>query len=78
MKNKDLINDLKFIEFNNKFNKGKNISLYDYITNNYFKMSKEQLKEIIINLVYNMSEQLSRDEYLKIESNFIDDLKERL
>ena len=78
MKNKDLVNDLKFIEFNNKFNKGKNISLYDYITNNYFKMNKEQLKEIIINLVYNIREQLSKDEYLEIESNFINDLEERL
>lgn len=78
MENKDLINDLKFIEFNNKLNKGKNDNLYDYITNNYFKMNKEQLKEIIINLVYNMSEKLNRNEYLEIENNSIDDIEERL
>lgn len=74
----NLIKDLKHIRNDNKMNKGANTSLYDYVATNYYKMSKEELKELILNLDYAIYDNLNRKEYLNLENQAIEDTIERL
>ena len=40
-----MIKDLKIMLFD------KNINLYDYVANNYYKLSKEELTELLLNVI---------------------------
>lgn len=39
---------------------------YDFISNNYYNMSKEELKDIIKELLYAMYDNMSREEHNRI------------
>lgn len=68
MESKQLVNELmESIE---------NGGLYDYIANNYYKMSKEQLKEIILELDYAIYNRVSN--YQDFEKQAIEEMKERI
>ena len=43
-----MIKDLKIMLFD------KNINLYDYVANNYYKLSKEELTELLLNVIYEL------------------------
>lgn len=77
MKN-SIRDDLFKIVADNKAHNGENTSLYDYIANNYYKMSKEELKELILNLDYAMCHNLGRNLYLDLETQALRDTLERI
>lgn len=50
---------------------------YEWVANNYYKLDKEQLKEIILNLDYAIHTE--REEDLKrIENKMVDELRDRI
>ena len=51
-------------------------SLYDIVSNNYYKMDKEMLKTIIQELDYAMYDILSNGEYEHIKARFYDNIQD--
>lgn len=74
----DFISELKHIKNDNKMNEGANTSLYDYIASNYYKLSKEELKELILNLDYAIYNRFGKNLYLSLENQALEDTIERL
>lgn len=74
----NFLKDLKHIRNDNKMNNGVNVSLYDYVASNYYKLSKEELKELILNLDYIMYDLLDKEKYLDLETRAIEETIDRL
>lgn len=74
----NLTKELKHILNDNKLNEGTNTSLYDFIAQNYYNMSKEDLKELVLNLNYAMHHLLDKKEYLEITNYAIEETIDRL
>lgn len=49
---------------------------YDYICNNYYKFSKEELKDIIKELLYTVYDNMTEKEHNDIMSKVAEELKE--
>lgn len=49
-------------------------SAYDFICNNYYKMSKEELKNITKELLYAIHDNVSKEEHDKILNDVADEL----
>lgn len=71
-------NKLREIIIDNQLNDGANISLYDYISQNYSYITKEVLKELILNLDYALYSTLNREKCLEIETQALNDTLERI
>lgn len=72
----EITKELKNVVEKGKDLKGQETSFYDYISANYYKLSKEQLKEIIINMdyaIYCRNEEMTKE----IEKETVAYLKER-
>lgn len=78
MENKDFLRELEKIKIDNLLNEGANASLYEFVTNNYNDLSKEQLKELILNLDYVLYSTFRRKAYLDLENEAINETIERL
>lgn len=50
---------------------------YDFIANNYWKMSKEELANIVKELLYGIKEYVYKPEYRDIMENVADELDEQ-
>lgn len=55
----------------------KNGSFYDYIANNYYSMTKDQLKELILNLDWVATECMDDDEVKGFYGKLEDELDNR-
>ena len=49
---------------------------YDFIANNYWKMSKEELKDITKELLYGVEEYVLKKEWKEITQNVADELED--
>ena len=78
MENKDFIKELKEIIQDNKEFKGANKSLYTFISSNYYNLSKEQLKELVLNLDYIIYNMLEEENYLELENKALEETIERI
>ncbi|HZK32866.1 MAG TPA: hypothetical protein VFC60_00040 [Tissierellaceae bacterium] len=52
-------------------------SLYDYVASNYYKMTKEQLKEFFLNMNYATFEKTTKEQFEIIENKAINYFIER-
>lgn len=78
MEDKDFSRELGKIRIDNLLNEGANTSLYEFVANNYNNLTKEQLKELILNLDYILYSTFSKKTYKDLESKAINETMERL
>lgn len=78
MENKDFLKELGKIKIDNLLNEGRNTSLYEFIANNYNNLTKEQLKELVLNLDYVLYFTFRGKAYLDLENKAISETMERL
>ena len=78
MEDKDFLKELGKIRIDNLLNEGANTSLYEFIANNYNNLTKEQLKELVLNLDYILYSTFSKKTYKDLESKAINETMERL
>lgn len=73
----ELIENLTEIKANNG-NSG--VSLYDFVASNYYNMTKEQLKELILNLDYILYDyfRANKQMFVKMENMAIEETINRL
>ena len=50
---------------------------YDYIANNYYKMSKEELKDVVKELLYSVHTNTTESEHNKILKDVAEELTEQ-
>jgi hypothetical protein len=68
MDNQKLIEDLRKLSKGNACDSN---SLYDYVANHYYEMTKEQLKELFINMNYSTYECMTSKDFSNIENRAI-------
>lgn len=78
MENKEFLKELGKIRIDNLLNGGENTSLYEFVANNYNNLTKEQLKELVLNLDYILYSTFRGQAYLDLENKAIMETKERL
>lgn len=78
MENKDFLRKLRKIKVDNLLNEGANTSLYEFVANNYTDLTKEQLKELLLNLDYILYSTFDKKTYKDLESKAINETMERL
>lgn len=78
MSTEEFISNLKEIQTDNFYNNGENKTLYEFVAANYYKMDKEQLKELVLNLDYILWKYESERDYLRLENAAIQETIERM
>lgn len=73
----DFTKELRAIYNDNKMNNGANKTLYEFVASNYYKMDKEQLKELVLNLDYILYKYETERDYLRLENAAIQETIER-
>ena len=58
--------------------KSKKYSLYDYISNNYYNLTKEELKEIIKEIDYAIYKNYGEEITIKIENEALDEIAQNI